>query len=391
MGIIIPDKLEYDIDKEKSIDEIKFNIFKFSDRQRPANREEIIIISCFSEFGCEPIIPMYCIPQINKKYPQNYKIAVGWYGRDYLYKHLVDEYWEIDESFQWLREHSRAFGNESKNITRIEKEILKFGMVYPASYMGDMVLAYRCKKCNYIGADWETNSDYCYHCGNEDLVPSVLSNTNYWKKYIKKIPSPSKEKSELIKKYLKPNSVGIVARGRKCYGRNLQPEFYIKLINLFKKMGYNPVWLGEKQSIIPCPVDDILDFSSMPEARDLEMTLALIQQLEFTIQFWTASTRLSAMVDTPFIIVESPDQIVGMGQEGKRLNLTSFCDRKIVFCHYMSILEDNDTAINLLGDVVEQVKNKDFSTVIGLVEDRAVIQSMIQSWNDREGEKNGYL
>lgn len=391
MGIIIPDRLEYDLEKEKSIDEIKFNIFKFSKNIRPANRENIIIISCFSEFGCEPIIPMYCVPQINKKFPNHYKIAIGWYGRAYLYQHLVDEYWEIDEQFQWLREHSRAFGNVSKNISRIEKKILQFGLVYPASSMGDMVLTYRCKKCNYIGADWETNSDYCYNCGSDDLITSVLSNTNYWKKFVKRIPLPSKTKIDFIKSYLKPNSVGIVARGRKCYGRNLQPEFYINLINLCKEMGYNPVWLGEKQSILPCPVDDILDFSIMPESRDLETTLSLIQQLNFTIQFWTASTRLSAMVDTPFIIVESPDQIIGMGQEGKRLNLTSFCEKKMVFCHYLNVLEDNESAINLLKNVIKQVENKDYSTVIGMVEDKEIVENSILCWNETEGKKNGYF
>jgi len=389
--VIIPDKLEYDIDKEKSIDEIKFNIFKFTERVRPSSREDVIIISCFSEFGCEPIIPMYCIPQINKKYPGHYKIAIGWYGRDYLYKHLVDEYWELDESFQWLREYSRAFMNESKNLNRIEAQLLQFGMLYSSSVMGDMVLSYRCKKCNYVGADWETNADYCYACGSDNLISSVLSNTSYWKKYVKKIPIPCEEKIDFAKSLLKPNSVGIIARGRKCYGRNLQPEFYVKLIDLLKKNGYNPVWLGEKQSIIPCPVDDILDFSSMQEARDLENTLALIKQLEFTIQFWTASTRLSAMVDTPFVLIESPDQIVGMGQEGKRLNLTTFCDKKMVFCHYMTMLENNDLAISLLDKVIQQVKNKDYSTVIGLVEDECVIQHMINCWNDAEGDKNGYL
>jgi hypothetical protein len=43
-----------------------------------------------------------------------------------------------------------------------------------------------------------------------------------------------------------------------------------------------------------------MDFSRLPEARDLELTLAIISQLQFTVQFWTASTRLAAMVGTPF-------------------------------------------------------------------------------------------
>jgi hypothetical protein len=39
--------------------------------------------------------------------------------------------------------------------------------------------------------------------------------------------------------------------------------------------------------------------------------------LQFTIQFWTASTRLASMMGVPWILFESPDQIAGNGQEGK--------------------------------------------------------------------------
>jgi alkanesulfonate monooxygenase SsuD/methylene tetrahydromethanopterin reductase-like flavin-dependent oxidoreductase (luciferase family) len=51
----------------------------------------------------------------------------------------------------------------------------------------------------------------------------------------------------LAKQYLKPNSVGIFARGRAMYGRNLSPEFYVNLIKMLEDLGYNPIWLGEKQ------------------------------------------------------------------------------------------------------------------------------------------------
>ena len=67
-------------------------------------------------------------------------------------------------------------------------------------------------------------------------------------------------------------------------------------------MDYNPIWLGEKQSTLACPVSDVVDMTRKPEARDLELTLAIVSQLEFTIQFWTASTRLSALVGTPYLV-----------------------------------------------------------------------------------------
>ena len=43
---------------------------------------------------------------------------------------LVDEFWELKEEFQWLRDYAKAFHNESKNIDRLEKTLGDQGFVF---------------------------------------------------------------------------------------------------------------------------------------------------------------------------------------------------------------------------------------------------------------------
>lgn len=190
---------------------------------------------------------------------------------------------------------------------------------------------------------------------------------------------------EKAKKYLKPNSVGIFARSRVMYGRNLGLDFYIRLIEYLESKGYNPIWLGEKQSVHPCPVKRIVDFSRLPESRDLELTLAIIANLDFTIQFWTASTRLASMMGTPWILFESPDQIVGNGQEGKRILLTTDNDKKkLVLSNFFTVLENQDRAIDCVGRAIDEMKQDNWEDIIGLVEDPdSVATSMLKMKNWR--------
>ena len=184
------------------------------------------------------------------------------------------------------------------------------------------------------------------------------------------------------KNYLKPNSVGIFARGRACYGRNLRPEFYVKLIDDLEKQGYSPIWLGEKQSVLPCPVDHIVDFSRLQESRNLELTLAIISQLKFTIQFWTASTRFASMMDTPWILFESPDQIVGHGQEGKRIALTTDNNKKkLILSQYHTVMENEDEAILVVNKAIDEINNDNWNDIIGLVDQPEIIKMMLLKQN----------
>ena len=365
-----------EIDVEEQVENIEFNIHKLNNRPKPKDPRQILIICCFSEFGCETVGAQYCIPQILQEFPGRYKIVVGWHGREYFYRHLVDEFWEMKKEHMWLREWCRAFHHESKNLGRIEKELGKHGQVMDSAYLGKIAVGAKCFDC---GAFWGSTDKVrqCPDCKKTNkLQQSILGDVNFWKPKAVRIPKPCKEKMALVDKYLGPNPVGVFARGRKCYGRNLSPEFYVRLVKLLEDMDYNPVWLGEEATTQPCPVDHIVDFSRMSEARDLETTLAIVNKCKFTVQFWTASTRLAGMMGTPYLLFESPDQIWGAGQEGFRRNLCDFGRRKLAINHYLSVKDNNDEALNIVQKCIEEMEEDNYEDVIGLVESDIVVKAM---------------
>jgi hypothetical protein len=375
--------------KEEPLEDIKFNIYKFNNRPKPEDKRQKMIICSFSEFGCETLGCLYCVPNFIKDYPGKYKILVGWYGRKYLYQHLVDEFWEIKSEHMWLREYSRAFHHQSKNLSKIEKSLKQHGIVVPSNYMGKIALCSRCLDCRYLFShahQINVSKDICPKCNSKNVIPPLIEDIEYWKPKATKLPEPESSKNDYILKFIKKPCVGIFARGRKCYGRNLQPEFYIKLIKLLEDMGYNPIWLGEKVSTLPCPVPHILDFSRMEESKDLEYTLSIIKNCEFTIQFWTASTRLSGMQGVPYILFESPDQIWGQrGQEGIRRNLCDFGPRKLSVNHFLNVYNDNDKGIEVVKRCIEELNNKNYEDNIGLVEDYNLVLQMKKENDKRIG------
>lgn len=376
---------------EKKLANIKFNVFKFSSNLRPENQKNTMIICCFSEFGCETISAMYCIPRIIAENKDKYIIVVGWYGRDYLYRHLVDEFWEIDSNFMWLREKARAFHHESSNLRAVEKKLEDFGFVVPSSYLGRLAISARCNSCDFIWntvyADGKYEGDSCISCSSKDVVWPIIGDVEYWKPRATRIPRPSEEKNKFAKKNVLENSVGIFARKRKCYGRNLQPEFYKSLIYMLKNMGYNPVWIGEKESILPCPDESIFDFSKTKESRDLEFTFSIIQNCKFTIQFWTASSRLSGIMGIPYLLFESPDQIWGKGQEGIRRNLCDFGPRKLSVNHYLNVFNDNSSGLNVVRTCIEEMKEGNYNDNIGMVENKNIVLKMREQNRLRIGDK----
>jgi hypothetical protein len=365
---------------EEKIENIKFKIHKLSNRPNPNNKNSTIIFCCFSEFGCETVGIMYTVPQIIIRNPNKYKIVIGWHGRKYLYQHLVDEFWEIDEEFMGLREFARAFHHDSDNLSIVEKNMGQFGHVIKSSDLGNFSISARCKDCDNF---WHTvhqsgdlfSHDFCPKCKSKNTIPPIIgSEINYWKKRAFKVPVPSQEKLIKAQKFIKKPTVGVFARGRKCYGRNLQPEFYIKLIKLLRDLNYDPIWLGEKVSTQKCPVDDVVDFSRMEDSKDLELTFSIIKNCDFTIQFWTASTRLSGMMGVPYILFESPDQIWGKrGQEGIRRNLCDLGKRKLSVNHFLNIYHNNDEGIDIVRRCIEEIKMNNFSDMIGMVENKDLV------------------
>jgi predicted Zn-ribbon and HTH transcriptional regulator len=364
------------VSHEERVGEVKFHIHKFNNRRRPADKKRILIITCFSEFGCESIALMYLIPKVIQRYSGAYIICAGWFGREYLYRHLADEYWELDEEFQWLREYSMAFKHTSRNLDKIEKGLEQHGQVFKGALMGYYCLGNTCRRCGYFFSSEQ--HDDCPKCMSEDVDRGLLADIPHWRRFAVQVPRPSLKMQAEAKKYLKPNPVGIFARGRVCYGRNLRPEFYVKLIDRLEQQGYNLIWLGEKQSVLPCPVDHITDFSRLPESRNLELTLAIVSQLEFTVQFWTASTRFASMMGVPWILFESPDQIAGQGQEGKRIALTTDHNKKkLVIAQYLNVMEDEGKALDLVEQAVREMKADNWEDIIGMVDQPDIIKNML--------------
>jgi hypothetical protein len=386
------------LDAEERLEDIKFNIFKFNERPKPQDKRQILILTNFSEFGCESIALLYCIPKILKNYPGAYVIAVGWYGREYLYRHLVDEFWEIKEEHQWLREYSRAFGYESKNLERLEKNLSHFGRVYTGQAFGNVCLGNVCRTCKHFWGD----SDYvqrCVKCQSPDVERSLFGDILHYRSTMVPIPKPKQPILEKAKEYLDRSwckqtnvkgTVGVFARARTCYGRNLPPEFYQKLLHCLDELGYRVIWLGEKQSTLPVPVgcENVFDFTRDPNSRDLELLLGIVSQLQFTVQFWTASTRFASMMGVPWILFESPDQIVGVGQEGMRIALTTDDNKKkLVLSHYLNVLNNQDDAIDLVKQAIDEISSDNWNDIVGLVEEKELVQMMLekrQQWVGNE-------
>jgi hypothetical protein len=343
--------------KEEKTERIGLNVFELSKRKRPKDPKKTMFIFCFSEFGCESLGLMYVIPKMKKEYPEHYLIAIGWYGREYLYRHLVDEFWEVKKEHQNLRKYSKAFHHTSRNLAILERSFRGQGLISPSAYLGQYVVGKRCLKCKKFQAE---EKDEC-ECGSKEFEASIFGDMAKAKRDVVRIPTPSKEMLAKADEYIDDNTVGIFARGRETYGRNLSPEFYKELILILEKRGYNIIWLGEETSTQACPCDHIIDFSRMPESRDLELTLAILSKLKFTIQYWTASTRLASMMGTPYLLFESPDQIYGNGQEGYRRWLCDFSPSKLVIAHFRDMFDDNARCLKLTDKAIEEIEFYNFN------------------------------
>jgi len=353
---------------EISLPNVSFTINKFNNRPKPVNRTRILIISCFSEFGCETVGITYCIPRLLKRFPGLYIVAMGWHGRTYLYQHLVDEYWELGEEYMYLRNRTFAFHHRSTNLKNIEEQAAIHGTVIPSSTLGKYAVGNICKTCGYFWNEWRHATERCPKCQSTIIINSLFGKAEEYKKTAVRVPRPSAEKLSWASTLTTKPTVGVFARGRKTYGRNLDLDFYKRLLRQLQAQGYNPIWLGEKQSTLACPLDDVYDFSRSPDSRDLEKTLAIVCNCEFTIQFWTASSRLSGLMGVPFILFESPEQIYcsgqQAGQEGRRLELTSFGKRKLVIAHYLKSLKDPDRLLTYVDQAIEELNVNNCSDLI---------------------------
>src|SRR6185369_10540736 len=102
--------------------------------------------------------------------PGAYIIVVGWYGRAYLYKHLVDEFWETKEEFQFLRDKAMAFHHVSKNLGKVEKHLEQFGKVVGSDKLGRMAVGNTCNDCKVLWGDISNGVIKCPQCNSTNIV-----------------------------------------------------------------------------------------------------------------------------------------------------------------------------------------------------------------------------
>jgi hypothetical protein len=336
---------------EKMLGSMNFKIIKCNNRPKPGRRN-CVIFSLMGEFGSNTIAGIACISFLMRdRYAGKYSTVLTWPGTSYLYKHLVDEIIEIFPEHGYLKEYTRAFHHNSKNLKRLEVLLDYHGTVIGANELGKIALTEIYPK-----------------------IPDVKLDTVF-------PPTPSQDKMDSIRKYIKSNSVIVTGRNRACYGRNLSPEFYGNLIKSIKDKGYNVIWTGDETSL-PCPPGDVIDFTKTPESKDIECTFALTSQVKATVQFFTASHRIAAMSGTPHIITESDQQVLSKtasGQEGYRMFLADKDNkRKIIISHFWNAYYAQDKCIELVLQALQEIEQNNFAPIIGQVENPDYIKFLLK-------------
>lgn len=361
--------------KERSENVLYFHKHLYNEKPN----KEILFIFCLVEFGCELLIPHYLLPPIRRANKDKKIVIIGWQGRDYLYKHLCDEFWELDEKHMWLRDMVRALHHNSKTIKKLELLLKKEGSVLPSFKFGNALLEATCLKCDTKFGS-KNSKQVCPHCFSSDIKQSFFAQKEKAKDKYEPLPEISQDALDYANSVSKPNMVAIFARNRISYGRNLSTCFYKDLIENLKNKNYNCVWFGEKQSILPCPDSSILDFSAQPEAKNLEFTIALLKKCQFSIQMWTASTRLSIEANIPYLIIESPDQLFGNGQEGIRLELLNVRNTpsKVLLCNYNKVINNIEQFHSCILQNIDDLENKNYGVSIGMVDDEDYVQNLIK-------------
>jgi hypothetical protein len=109
--------------------------------------------------------------------------------------------------------------------------------------------------------------------------------------------------------------------------------------------------------------------------------LALVSQCKGTFQAWTASTRFAQAVNTPYVLVESFDQIFGFGQEGKRIKLLTpdMKTKKIIFSNYNTAVKDVRYFADLCYDqFIDFIENKNYIDVVGAMESKDYYDELLK-------------
>ena len=338
-------------DKELIFKELVFKKHIFNPETDISSR---LFYFSFAEFGCESLIPTFLIPRINTGFNRYRKIVLGWSGREYFYRNVCDEFWELDEKFMALKNESYAFKNISREIIALNKRLSNLGIVINGDKMGNLCLNCRCQDCSE--EFYRDRGDIsCIKCGSNRVIKSLLQGCKEYKKSISPLSPIGDKYVEWANSIIPVKSVALFARNRKTYGRNLPENFYDKIIDLIISMGYNVVLLGEPISSYNIQSPKIINLFNTEYAGNLEAAFAAVNKCDFSIQFYTASTRISSLLDKPFILVESPDQLFGRGQEGRRLSLMTknYSKKKFIVSNFSDVLDNFDKFFTIFKDAAE--------------------------------------
>ena len=341
--------------KQKSNRTIEFNELCFTKHvftEETEFKKKMFFLS-FGEFGCETLLPTFLIPRITSNFPEYRKIVVGWNNREYFYREICDEFWELHPKYMSLKDHSHAFENISVEISSLNKRLNPLGIVVNGTKLGKLTIKARCKKCSFE-FEMDRGDIYCAKCYSENIEKSLFQGSKIYRDYAYPLPKIKQEFIEFAKNYIPDNTVALFARNRKTYGRNLSVEHYEKTIDMLIDLGYNVVLLGESVSSYNLNNDKIINFFDHELAGNLEAAFAIVDRCVFSLQFFTASTRISSILNKPFILVESIQQIYGLGQEGIRISLMSknIKNKKLILANFVDAYENTNEIINLVKQAI---------------------------------------
>ena len=310
----------------------------------------------FGEFGCETLLPTFLMPRVNNNFPEYRKVVVGWSNREYFYRDLCDEYWELDPQYMSLKNNSHAFENTSVELASLYKRLTPLGIVVDGTKIGKLCVKARCKKCSFE-FEADRGDIYCMKCYSESIERSLFQGAKIYKKYAVPLPSINKQLIDFANNYIPDNTVALFARNRKTYGRNLSTDHYDKIIDMLISQGHNVVLLGEAVSSHNLNNKKIINFMNHELAGNLEAAFAIVDRCVFSLQFFTASTRISSFLSKPFVLFESASQIYGKGQEGIRLSLTTknYNNKKLVLANFIDVLENTDESLVLAEQAIHEL------------------------------------
>ncbi len=357
---VLPKLFKPNQNRKVLFQEISFNKHIFNEEKDIQGK---IFYFSFGEFGCETMLPTFLIPRVNSNFQEYRKIVVGWHDREYFYRNICDEYWELDSQYMSLKDHSYAFENASLEIRNLAKRLSPLGKIIDGTKIGKLCVTAKCQKCDFE-FEVDRGDICCPKCHTDKIFNSLLQGAKSYKLGSNLLPPIRKEFLDFANEYIPENTVALFARNRKTYKRNLSTNHYNKIIDMLSSLGYNIVLLGENVSSYNLDNTKIINFMNHKLAGNLEAAFAIVNRCVFSLQFFTASTRISSMLDKPFVLFESVDQIYGRGQEGIRLSLMTknYNNKKLVLANFADVDENTDESVELTKRAVHELiveKNAD--------------------------------